>query len=785
MKADILNPFLDDALLCRAADPHDLGGTPEGVIMWMPGGVQILTPMAGGIGTPITVLVDASTAVAAERQRVALTAKGKDPYFDFEHNDDGASFWPKEFFWSTTPKPAVYARGDWSKDGDEGVKGKRWKKFSPVFHVDNKRAVPARVVCNEGAMPNMGGICNNAAFHNISPLWAKNASGAQSTTPTNTTMTPEELAALQAKNKELTAEVDRLKGEQTAIKAKNENDELVSARIAAKESELKANAAAIENGELKAKNTKHEADIKARNATDAKVAVSDAVSRGVIAAKDADTIKAWEDDITENPSRAALLAKMPGNAAIAAGRITPPANGGARVIAEAPNAVIKEYIALVAKNSKLPLSAETAKEKAELARDAAAVFAKDISKNDVLQSMDMDQAIKASDNTDANVGLLSGSLTLQRSLPQMKYIFPLLSSISTDFSAEPGVYNQTANTRVVLSLPVEDYDATLDANNRPKGFVNAIPGQAIDVPVTLNSYFGVPVVFGITQIAATVRDLFGEQAPMASYAIGTKLMSMLTVLMTAGNFNAYKGISDAAGATTNGSTTVVVTDSTLNYPGQFISGAGIPANAFVKSITDATHIVISKQATATAAGVALTFGTGKVPNTYTTYAKALANFNGASLGDIRAALTMNDIPSMKRFAALNPNYYKRLGEDPALNSFFAAMQSPEIITEGKLPRVQGFAPIEAPWMPSDNNVVGFAGHEAALVLKTRLPQDLSRLGAGPLPGSVTTITDPETGISILLVQRVDLTGNYAEYRPELMAGSAVGERRAGLVMTSV
>lgn len=171
-----------------------------------------------------------------------------------------------------------------------------------------------------------------------------------------------------------------------------------------------------------------------------------------------------------------------------------------------------------------------------------------------------------------------------------------------------------------------------------------------------------------------------------------------------------------------------------------------------------------------------------MPTPYVTYAKALADFNMASLGELRAAFSQNEVPSQNRFAMLNTGYYQRLAQDPTFNTFFAATRKPDIITEGNLPRLQGFTPIEAPWFPNTSNRVGFAGHKASLVLKTRLPGDLGKLGI-PMPGSQVTVTAPG-GLSVLLTQYMNLQAGYAEARPEVMLGASPGERRAGLVLTS-
>lgn len=777
MKPTDDNPYLSDALLCAAA--HELAESAEPLVMFMPGGVQTITPFAGGIGSPIQVLVDRAGALALNQQLTALAAKGKKPYFDFEHKDDGASFWPSEFMWSEMPRPGIYARGEWTADGKSGVEGKRWRQFSPVFHVDSKVAKPARIVCNPAAKPNMGGLVNEPAFSNILPLWAKDATGAQSGNQQHTYMDPEQLKALQDKIKGLETDITALKAKQ----AEGQTDELAAARIEAKESQLKLAQAELENSELKAKAAKADTEIKAQRAAAADAAVNDAIARGAIAAKDEATIKAWKDDIIADPARAALLAKMGGGQAVTGPRLTS-GQPSAAVTKESPNNVIKAFGAVVAKNAAIPLSAATAADKAKLANEAAGIFAKEIASDPVFTLMSVEDAIKAADYSDAvgGVGLLTGSLVMQKSLTALSYEYPIFSQITTDFSAEPGVLNQTETTRILLKPAVQTYSPTLGNDGRPGGWTTASPAQSVDVSVTLDSYYGVPIVFGIGTLASTVRNLFGETAPLALAALGDSFVGKLTALMTSANFNAYQGITDAGVGTTSGSKTLTVTSSAICYPGQAVSGTGIPTGTYIASITDSTHVVMTQKATATAT-ITGTFGGGKVPTLYTTYAKALADFNSACLADIKAAFSTNEVPTSDRFALLNSTYYGKLSQDPIFN-MFAAMKSPEMLTEGRLPRVQGFASIEAPWFPAASYGVGFAGHKASLVMKARLPQQLGQSFAASAPGNISTVTDPASGLSVSLVQFWNLQTNAYEWRPEVMCGAAAGDRRCGLLLTS-
>src|ERR1035438_2809910 len=115
--------------------------------------------------------------------------------------------------------------------------------------------------------------------------------------------------------------------------------------------------------------------------------------------------------------------------------------------------------------------------------------------------------IEAADNSDASLGTLSGSLVVQRSLPLFKYNFPELSALYQDFSATPGVFNQVEDTRVIVVPAVQQYDNTLDATGRTKGWSTVVAAQTKDVPIKLDSYIGIPIVFSQTQLASTIRRL--------------------------------------------------------------------------------------------------------------------------------------------------------------------------------------------------------------------------------------------------------------------------------------
>jgi hypothetical protein len=174
----------------------------------------------------------------------------------------------------------------------------------------------------------------------------------------------------------------------------------------------------------------------------------------------------------------------------------------------------------------------------------------------------------------------------------------------------------------------------------------------------------------------------------------------------------------------------------------------------------------------------------KVPVAYATYVKAVGDFARSAAVDLNAIFNPNEVPLHDRALLLNSAYYGAMGKDPSLVTFWAAQRSPEIITEGELPKMSKFVPIEAPDFPTSNNRVGFAFQKNALIAISRLPNDYSKILPGASYGNVTQITDPETGMSVLLVEYVNHTGGYAEMRMETMIGAGVGDNRAGLVITS-
>ena len=110
-----------------------------------------------------------------------------------------------------------------------------------------------------------------------------------------------------------------------------------------------------------------------------------------------------------------------------------------------------------------------------------------------------------------------------------------------------------------------------------------------------------------------------------------------------GGINAYEAPYEYTGTTTNASTTISSLSSTTGLlAGQYISGAGIPADTTIVSVnTGASTMVISNQATAAASGVALKIQ--KTPGEKNGGKVILTGTNfGVNVADISVAITTSN-----------------------------------------------------------------------------------------------------------------------------------------------
>lgn len=161
-----------------------------------------------------------------------------------------------------------------------------------------------------------------------------------------------------------------------------------------------------------------------------------------------------------------------------------------------------------------------------------------------------------------------------------------------------------------------------------------------------------------------------------------------------------------------------------------------------------------------------------------------AAFVRSVLVDLRVALRKRKVQIKDGFLIANEDYFGGLAKDPVIVAL-AQYQRPELITEYILPKIAGFQPAGYVDLPTTGNLVAVAGSKECLAIAARLPYDYVDAQIGSNYGSVTQITDPGTGLSVMLTQYVNHDAGASRYRLALMSGSAVGDSvRAQLVVSA-
>lgn len=142
------------------------GGQLPTHVQWMPPGRQTVQPV--GFDAPFEMNVTAGLALQANTQlqelrRRAAAGRDAEPYFDFNHKDEGRSFIPSRFFWGgDDPKTGgIRAEGTWTGAGARAVRDGELCCVSASW-VLNK-------FTNEflGIKHNVGGLVPRSAFHAV------------------------------------------------------------------------------------------------------------------------------------------------------------------------------------------------------------------------------------------------------------------------------------------------------------------------------------------------------------------------------------------------------------------------------------------------------------------------------------------------------------------------------------------------------------------------------------------------------------------------------------------
>ena len=232
----------------------------------------------------------------------------------------------------------------------------------------------------------------------------------------------------------------------------------------------------------------------------AKEAVKAALAKGSI--KQEDSAK-WESAILANDSANELLEGLPAIEASAA-KVAP--------------AGVFEVKANIADVFKAMSSEKDAKKRGAIyCRDARNVIAK-------ANPFEVQSILAAN-----SLGSLVGDLIVLRSLDLLKFSFPVLSGITTDFSDAPVNYGQNVKTRIISVPSVGTYSTST-------GYASTAATTS-DVSVSINNHKFVQIEFNANELASTNRDLFGEQVEAMHYAMGLDLTNAIYGVVTSTAFS--------------------------------------------------------------------------------------------------------------------------------------------------------------------------------------------------------------------------------------------------------
>lgn len=547
------------ALSARSSTPLPAPGSKEGVIMYMPAGVHVIHAGLGPKSKAIVwVKVDREGAAALQASFLQMSEAlaPLKAFFDREHEGKDATAWPTEFFWSESPAPGIYARCEFSELGRHLIEGKIQRGFSGQFFSEAQDHLPLKADLKAGQtyrvpegkpgsqtnparltridFPIAGGMTNFPAFVTNLPLWAKNAGASSFTTPT-----PNNAAPMKKTKAQLEAEIQQCNRDIAEISARDqslaENIEALTARNQHLEL-LNVSMEAVSAQEAAAV---AQQALTARNAADAQAAVALAVKRGAIGPKDEALQQFWIGELTQDPTKAAHLAKMKGSVTLSGiTGVTPDntpspvlvAHRGVMIERSNPEGYLNNIASLTAKSHGL-LRKDDYKSQLEIGREIGACYSERI--KPFIDAKEF-AALKASNQ----LGTLAETLVATRTLENLVLSLPLLSRCGSSFSDQIVSYGDILKTRFVLAPSVVTYNTTT-------GWADS-DDVTTDVSITYDKYKGCQIMLTAQDIAGSSRRLFDEIAPMQAYALGKQIVDDLYAVIT---YAAFSGETNLAGAT--------------------------------------------------------------------------------------------------------------------------------------------------------------------------------------------------------------------------------------------
>lgn len=715
-------------------------------IVWMPAGPHhIMASTPSGEPWEGEVICNQAGADAVRAAHREMVAAGYSAWFDRNHDNGEATFWVSDFEWD--PARGIIARGEWTPLGEAMVREKRLRGFSPSFFVSRKTGVVAGLPWAMAA----GGLVNAPAFGAAMPLLAAklaahdpSSKGYTPNQPSNDKAMKDKylkiLAALgvtppdDAKDdeKKLATLVCQHLGVKNAAEAKNLK--ALHTQILAKLGVTIPDDAKDDEDKLAALVAKHAKDVRSSSTID-----------GLQAAKE--TLESQIEELrakAKTPEESATVKelKQQVQALTAAQKEADKAKAETLVQAAVKRGAIKED--------------DTA-----LQEKWVNLIVADANHADLLASMPDGKAKKPEGSDDP---VIVSAVAQRAASGQVQITRAGLVDSLKAYAAKPAGTAQEAAARaeIYASVIAPIFRDDPDFRMGPVLAANSLGSLSGDLIVQRS--------LTLLKLSFPMLEAISTDFSPDSVAFEQQVTSRIRSIPAVANFVPGTGY-----ATSNAVTTDV--------PVTIDNHKGVPISFNVNELANTSRNLFQEQAE----GAQYALGKALVDALYALITPAnflnetvstLNDFGRAKMSVMRKDLNIRGVPKMRRFALLSSDFADKLLSDTNLLSL-AAFRREEIITEGQLPRVSGFQPYEAENLPTTDSLQGFAGTPETLVAATRVPSDYTQVMPAANHGNVSVVTNPDTGISVQLVQYIDHNLAAAFWRIALMFGVAKGQTASG------
>jgi hypothetical protein len=401
--------------------------------------------------------------------------------------------------------------------------------------------------------------------------------------------------------------------------------------------------------------------------------------------------------------------------------------------------------------------------------------------------------IKAATFSDPNsqVGSLAADLIIMRNLGYLVNKLAWLKRLTTDLTGEPVKFGASIFTRYITVPDVLTWVPGV-------GFTSdkATIAMAINDGLTGGSKTDAQIAAANQADSITLKTAIVSGGASGSYTGDNYLIQKKSGPLTTDvsvRLNMFKAVEVEFPVT-------ILSGTTRNLLGEQLGaqcyGLAEAINEYMLGVLFAPTLY---------GGVA--WGTGGVAGLNYTQTTSLANWNLTGMVQLKNRMTIAKIPDVGRFALLHSFYHDALLTDSNLltaKAILALISKDESGFEsGELPTLFGVKPLESQlasasaagaltsWVDQatlgNTRYGGFAGNMSAALFVSRPPQDFTQIAQQlgiPVTASVRLMTEPDSGMTVMVFSYVDNGRMSISQRVCLMWGGAQGDPRTGILLAA-